>query len=119
MTTEKQTISASTGAEESSALTNGSKQNLVHEETQQIDAGMQEHNTVPETFNQQNVNTVELQHSDGELSRGQPNGAWVGQMDVKSGGYLERILIPVFTGDKLKFSQWHADFTSFVNRTSL
>ena len=37
----------------------------------------------------------------------------------KVDGHLQRIRIPIFAGDKMKFQQWNAAFTSCVDKTSM
>lgn len=37
----------------------------------------------------------------------------------RADGHLERICIPIFAGDKMKFHQWNAAFTSWVDRAPL
>ena len=65
---------------------------------------------------------------DTEVAQLEPSNIPSGETITTSGGigsqegtrgHLERIRIPTFAGDKMKYQQWNAAFTSCIERTSL
>jgi hypothetical protein len=62
-------------------------------------------------------NEIGTQSSESSSSQSELNTTSQSGSARKLDGHLERIRIPMLAGDKMKFQQWNAAFTSCVDKT--
>ena len=65
------------------------------------------------------VNEIGTHQSGSAIGQSEPHPVSQSGAVGRADGHLERIRIPIFAGDKMKFQQWNAAFTSCVDRSAL